>query len=69
MKGSLHGGPSRVSSHLDDHPTAYEKFVMHKYIKAKNTLKIYFSTDFPIFIPYFSKRLILDKEEYILSLK
>ena len=62
MKGSLHEGSSRVSSPLDGHPTAYEKFVMDKYIKAKNMLKRYLSTDSPVFIPYFLKILILDKE-------
>ena len=41
---------------------------MDKYIKAKNTLERYLSVDFLIFIPYFSKRLTLDKEEDILSL-
>ena len=67
MKGSLHGDPSRVSSPPDGHPIAYGKFVMDKYIKAKNKLKRYLSTDFPVFIPYFPKRLILYKEELILD--
>ena len=69
MKGSLHGGPFRVSSPSADHPTAYGKFVMDKYIKAENTLKRYLSADFLVFIRYFPKRLILDKEELILDMK
>ena len=43
------------------------KFVIDKYIKAKNTLKRYLSIDLPVFIPYFPKRSILDKEEGILK--
>ena len=65
MKGSLHGSPSRVSSPPTGHPNAYGKFVMDKFIKAKNTLKRYLSNDFLIFIPYFPKRLTLNKEEEI----
>ena len=42
VKGLPHGGPSRVSSLLVGHPTAYEKFVINKYIKAENTLERYF---------------------------
>ena len=41
---------------------------MDKYTKAENTQKT-FINEFPIFqIPYFLKRLIIDKEEEILSL-
>ena len=41
---------------------------MDKYTKAENTQKTFIS-GFPIFqIPYFLKRLIIDKEEEILSL-
>ena len=40
---------------------------MDKYMKTENTQKIFFS-EFPSFqIPYFPKRLILDKEELILG--
>ena len=49
------------------HPTKYGKFVMDKYIKAENTLKRYLFTDFPVFIPYFPKRLTLNKEELIID--
>ena len=69
VKGSPHGNPSRVSSLSADHPTAYVKFVMDKYIKVENTLQRYLSSDFPAFIPYFPKKLTLDKEEDILSLR
>ena len=63
----LHGGPSRILSPLADHPTTYMKFVMDKYTKAKNTQKI-FINGFPNFqIPYFSKRLILNKEKLIID--
>ena len=48
IKDSLHGRPSRVSSPLADHPTAYKKFVMDKHTKAKNTQKIYLSVGFPV---------------------
>ena len=65
MKGLLHGNSSRVSSPPAGHPATYGRFVMDKYIKAKR----YLSTNFPIFIPYFPKRLILDKEELILDKK
>ena len=42
---------------------------MDKYTKVKNMQKI-FMNGFPCFqIPYFLKRLILDKEEEILSLR
>ena len=67
MKGSLHGGPSKVSSPPDDHLTEYEKFVMDKYIKEENMLKRYLFIDFPVFIPYFPKILIIDKEELIID--
>ena len=40
---------------------------MDKYIKAENTLKRYLSADFLVFIPYFLKRSIVDKEEGILK--
>ena len=69
MKGSLHGSPSRFSSPSIDRLIAYGKFVMDKYVKAKNTLKRYLFANFPIFIPYFPKRLTLAKEEDILSLR
>ena len=69
MKGLLHSGPSRVSSPPAGHLTAYGKFVMDKYIKAKKTLKRYLSIDLLVFIPYFLKRLNLDKEEDILFLR
>ena len=69
MKGIPHGGQSRVSSPPTSHPTTYGKFVMDKCIKEENKLEKYLSADFPIFIPYFSKRLTLDKEEEILSLR
>ena len=52
-----------------DHSIAYENFVMDKYIKEENTLKRYLSADFPFLIPYFSKRLIFNKEEKILTLR
>ena len=42
---------------------------MDKYIKAENTQKIFIS-EFPSFqIPYFPKRLILDKEELIIDME
>ena len=41
VKESLLGGPSRVSSSLADHPTAYEKFVIDKYTKVENKQKRY----------------------------
>ena len=63
MKGSLHGGPSKVSSPPASYPIAYGKFVMEKYIKVENKLERYLSADFPIFILYFLKRLTFDKEE------
>ena len=52
----LQGGPSRVSSPPTGHPTAYEKFVMDKYINAKNKQKKYLSADFSVSkFPYFSE--------------
>ena len=66
---SLHDNLSRFSSLPVGHPIAYGKFIMDKYIKAQNTLKRYLSANFPIFIPYFPKRLTLDKKEDILSLR
>ena len=60
VKGSLYDDPFKVSIPLVDYPITYEKFVMDKYIKMKNTLKRYLFSDFPVFIPYFSKRLTLD---------
>ena len=57
MKGSLHGGPSRVSSPPADHPTAYGKFVMDKHIKAENTLERYLSADLLVFFPLFPKKI------------
>ena len=42
---------------------------MNKYTKAKNMQNIFIS-GFPSFqIPYFAKRLIIDKEELILNKK
>ena len=69
MKGLLHSGQSRVSSPPAGHLTAYANFIMDKYIKAKKTLKRYLSVDFLVFIPYFPKRLNLDKEEDIVFLR
>ena len=57
MKGSLHGGPSKVSSPPAGHPTAYGKFVMDKYKKAENALKRYLSDDFPVFYPLFPEKI------------
>ena len=62
----LLGSPSRILSPPANHPTAYGKLVMGKDTKAKNTQRIFIS-GFPSFqIHYFSKGLILDKEELIL---
>ena len=55
MKGSLHGGSSGVSSPSIVHPTANKKFVMDKYIKAKNKLKRYLSADFSIIFSLISE--------------
>ena len=66
---SFRFGPSRILSLSAGHPTACGKFVMDKYIKAKNMQKIFIS-GFPSFqIPSFPKRLIIDKEADILSLR
>ena len=46
IRDSLHGGLSRVSSPLVDHPTAYGNFVIDKHMKAENTQKIYLSMRF-----------------------
>ena len=60
------GSPSRILSPLANHPTAYWKLVMEKDTKTKNTQRIFIS-GFPSFqIHYFSKGLILGKEELIL---
>ena len=69
MKGSPYGNPSMVSSLPVSYPTAYGKLFIDKYIKAENTLDRYLSVDFLVFIHYFSKRLTLDKEKKILSLR
>ena len=42
---------------------------MDKYTKAENTQKIFINKFLSFQIPYFPKRLILDKEEKILSLR
>ena len=61
------------SSPPADHPTEYGKFVMDKQTKAKNKQKIHKKyiyqqvSQFPN--TFFLGRLILDKEEHILSLK
>ena len=58
---------SRILNSIAGHSTTYEKFVMDKYTKAKNMQKIFIG-GFPIFqIPYFSKKLIIDKEELIID--
>ena len=58
---------SRVLSPPDDRPSAYDKFVMDKWIKTENTQNI-FIHEFPGFlISYFSKTLILDRKELILD--
>ena len=63
----LQGGLSRILSPPAGHPITYGKFVMNKYMKVKNMQNIFFS-EFPSFqIPYFPKRLILDKEKLILD--
>ena len=62
--------PSRVLSPLDGHLIAYGKLVMNKYIKVENTLKRYLCADFLVFnpyLPYFPKRLIINKEELIID--
>ena len=69
MKGSFHGSLSRVSSLQANHPSVYGKLVKDKYIKVENTLERYLFVDFLVFIYYFLKRLTLDKEEEILSLR
>ena len=67
VKDSLHDGPSRILSPPTDHLTTYGEFVMDKYTKVKNTQKIFISGFRSFQISYFSKRLILDKEELILD--
>ena len=63
----LQGGPSRILSPPASHSTIYRKFVMEKYTKAENTQNIFISGFSSFQIPYFPKRLILDKEELILD--
>ena len=67
IKESLHGGPSKILIPPADHPITYEKFVMDKNTKAKNMQKIFISGFLSFQIPYFAKRLIIDKEELILN--
>ena len=56
---------SRILSPPVNHPITYGKFVMDKYTKTENILNI-FINGFPSFqIPYFPKRLIIDKKELI----
>ena len=58
---------SRVLSPSVGHPSAYDKFVMDKWMKAGNTKKI-FIRKFPSFLTsYFSKTLNLDKEKLIID--
>ena len=58
----LQGGPFRILIPPTGYLTTYGKFFMDKYMKKENTQKI-FINEFPSFqIPYFSKRLIIDKE-------
>ena len=63
----FHGGLSRILSPLAIHPTLYGELIMHKYMKAKNKHKIFISEFSSFQIQYFSKILMLDKEELILD--
>ena len=45
LKDSLQGGMSMILNPTTGHPNAYEKFVMDKHMKAKNTQKRYLSVD------------------------
>ena len=52
----------RIFSPPTSHLTAYGKFVVDKSMKVENKYKIFINRFFSFQIPYFSKRLILDKE-------
>ena len=69
IRDSRHGGLSRVSSPLADHPTVYGKFVMDKHTKVKNKQKRYLSTGFPVSKSLIFQNINPDKDEQILSLK
>ena len=59
------------SSPPNGHPTTYGRFVMDKYIKTENVLKRYLFIDFPVFIPYFPKRINprLERRDFIPKMK
>ena len=63
FKDLLHGGPSRISSPITAHPTAYEKFVMDKHMKTENTQKIYLSVNDQVPKSLISRKINIGKEK------